>query len=68
MILSGLVKNYPIQAILFNGNVSYKFYKKYIGTIPEVKEWELPSTSPANARANFDQLLEIWKSVFDSIF
>lgn len=58
-----LFQTYPnVRKVLFNGQSSYKFFKKYHPTQLEKTAYEImPSTSPANASARFEQKLEIWK-------
>lgn len=65
--ICGLTNKYGIENIIFNGNTAYKFYKKYIGKIEKHKEIVLPSTSPANAKIKYDELLKIWNSTIISI-
>ncbi len=57
--LSGIFQTAAIQAIFANGNKAHEVCTKQIG-IPAVK---LPSTSPANARFRFDDLLAAWKAI-----
>lgn len=59
--ITGLINIYNINVIIFNGNTAYKFYKKYFKNIKGVKEIVLPSTSPANARFDYEKLFEIWR-------
>ena len=57
--LSGIFKEAPIQAVFANGNKAYEVCTKRIG-ITAIK---LPSTSPANARFRFEDLLTSWKQI-----
>lgn len=57
--LSGIFQTAAIQAVFANGNKAHEVCTKQIG-IPAVK---LPSTSPANARFRFDDLLAAWKAI-----
>ena len=52
-----------IPAVLFNGNMAYTFYKRGIGEMPKRV---MPSTSPANARLNFNQKLSIWAEALNN--
>ena len=61
--IKSLLKSYPnIKIICLNGNKSYSAFKKYF---PELLEkyscHKMPSTSPANARYNIENLLEQWE-------
>ena len=56
--------NYPnIGCICFNGNKAKQTYIKHVGMImtERINYIALPSTSPANARWNYDDLLIVWK-------
>ena len=57
--LSGIFQTAAIQAVFANGNKAHEVCTKQIG-ISAVK---LPSTSPANARFRFDDLLAAWKAI-----
>ena len=54
---------YPaLKCFLFNGQQSYKFFKKFHPALLEKYEYYiLPSTSPANASISFDEKLKHWK-------
>ena len=61
---SAFLTQYPkIHRICFNGNKAKSSYQRHIGMIfPErINYLALPSTSPANARWNFDALLTEWR-------
>lgn len=62
-------KKYPkIYKICFNGGKSYNCFKKYNKDLLQSKKYkfyQLPSTSPANARFSFVSLCEAWKNVLD---
>ena len=65
-------KNPKIGAVFFNGGPAEKLFKKHVmPNISEYKEklafYRLPSTSPANARLNFEQKLEQWRIIMDYI-
>ncbi|MCI5634397.1 MAG: DNA-deoxyinosine glycosylase [Alphaproteobacteria bacterium] len=58
-----LLLEFPnIKKLLFNGQKSFAFFKKYHPKLLEKYEYAvLPSTSPANARLSFTEKLEQWK-------
>ena len=47
-----------ISKVFFNGNNAYQFYRRGIG---EIERRVLPSSSPANARMQFDEKLRLWR-------
>ena len=57
--LSEIFRAAPIRAVFANGNKAYEVCTKRIG-ITAIK---LPSTSPANARFRFEDLLTSWKQI-----
>ena len=59
--LSNIFKEAHIQAVFANGTKAYEVCIKQIG-ISAVK---LPSTSPANARFGFEDILEAWKQLLE---
>ena len=61
--LSGIFRTASIQTVFANGSKAYEICTKRIG-ISAVK---LPSTSPANARFRFEDLLEVWKQVLPAL-
>lgn len=61
--LSGIFREAAIQAVFTNGNKAYEICTKRI-KIPAVK---LPSTSPANARFRFDDLVSEWSRILPYI-
>ena len=58
-----------VEYILFNGQKAAQYFKAYNGEyLSKRKFFELPSTSPANARYNLDKLIKEWGnslSLFD---
>lgn len=58
-----LLAQYPkVQKLLFNGQKSFQFFKKYhSGLLEELEYYTLPSTSPANATLCFDTKLAEWQ-------
>lgn len=61
--LSGIFRAAAIQAVFANGNKAYEICINRIKT-PAIR---LPSTSPANARFRFDDLLTEWKRILPYI-
>ncbi|UTC51715.1 DNA-deoxyinosine glycosylase [Treponema sp. OMZ 855] len=57
--LSSIFKEAPIQAVFANGTKAYEVCIKHIG----ISAIKLPSTSPANARFGFAELLDAWKQI-----
>lgn len=59
-----LLAGHPETIKIFcNGNAAYNYLKRAFGCIfNEYKAEALPSTSPANARVNFETKLQIWRS------
>ncbi len=59
----GLLAQYSnIEKLLFNGQKSFGFFKKYHKALLDKYNFSvLPSTSPANARLSFDEKFEIWR-------
>lgn len=57
-----LKKNRQISKLLFNGQKSFAFFKKYHAPLLKQINWQiLPSTSPANARLNYATKLNLWR-------
>ena len=66
--IAGLLERFPaVQAIIFNGAASEKFFRQLVlptlppGTQPDLLR--MPSTSPANAGMNFDDKLNAWREM-----
>ena len=57
--LSSIFKEAPIQTVFANGTKAYEVCIKQIG----ISAIKLPSTSPANARFGFEELLAAWKQI-----
>ena len=55
--LPNFIESKGITLVLFNGANAYGFYRRGIGDVPKNI---LPSTSPANARMNYDEKLAAW--------
>jgi len=56
--VAGLVKDSKVKCIALNGGKAKSTFKQKIDGVDVVF---LPSTSPANARMNFDALFEVWQ-------
>ena len=58
-----LLKQYPkIKKLLFNGQKSYQFFKKYHSKLLQEYTYAvLPSTSPANAGMTYKEKYILWK-------
>ena len=61
--INELLRKYSkIKKVVFNGQASQKYFKKYIGFNEGISYFAMPSTSPANARMKFEEKLQNWKS------
>lgn len=58
-----ILQTADIQQIFCNGGKSYSLYKKYCQKETGRVAVELPSTSPANAAASLEKLIEKWHMV-----
>ncbi len=60
---------YPaLKRFLFNGQQSYKFFKRFHPALLEKYEYYiLPSTSPANASIPFDEKLKRWQEALSQV-
>lgn len=55
-----------IKKLLFNGQKSFYFFKKYHSELLKKYNYAvLPSTSPANARLSFEKKFEQWQKEFN---
>lgn len=64
-----LLKKYPnIKIICLNGNKSFSAFKQYF---PDLLEkyfcYKMPSTNPANARFNLEELIKEWEIIKQDI-
>ena len=61
--LSVILNNSKVERVFVNGKTAEKYYNKY--TFPEtgIRAICLPSTSPANAAVNFDDLIKAWEII-----
>lgn len=64
--LLGFIDNHPqLRLLCFNGIKAEQTFNRYIDIKDRVNDLQLlrlPSTSPANARMNFEEKLAIWRS------
>lgn len=57
-----LLAHHHINKLLFNGQKSFEFFKRYHGKLLETTAFEtMPSTSPANATISFEKKMAIWQ-------
>lgn len=64
----GILKKYPgVKAIAFNGAKAYSLFVKHFGSVHEIKVYELPSTSPANASISLDHKTKQWEKIKASL-
>lgn len=61
--ISELLQKAPIERIFCNGKTSHACYEKYVFPETGVHAVCLPSTSPANAAWNINQLAEAWGEI-----
>ncbi len=60
--INKIISESKIQRILFNGSTSYNILKKYydLKLLKGITTIVLPSTSPANAKYSFENLVDKW--------
>ncbi len=61
-------KHPAIKYVFFNGTAAMKFYKKYVGFSDKYQYFLLPSTSPANARMDFEKKLHKWQLILEKTY
>lgn len=61
--LSVITSTACIKKIFTNGGTANRLYKKYCQSQTEIQAVPLPSTSPANAKFGFDELVEAWSVI-----
>lgn len=61
--LSPVFKEADIRQVFCNGGAAYRYYQKYQEQKTGRRAIQLPSTSPANARASMDDLFDQWKII-----
>ena len=65
--IEGFLNEYQsISTILLNGKKAEAMYRRYFNQIP-IHTITLPSTSPANARLNFEEKLNLWKEAINPL-
>lgn len=52
-----------LKLVVFNGKKAEKLYEKFFQRIETIRYLTLPSTSPANRKFNFDQMIEEWSKI-----
>lgn len=62
-IIALLEENPAIKLVVFNGQKAYNLYLKYFEKKENVQYLCLPSTSPANAKTNLEQLITHWRTI-----
>lgn len=65
--LTRVLDHAPVQRIFANGGKAYSLYQKYAFPVTGKEAVKLPSSSPANAGWQMDQLLEAWKQILDDL-
>lgn len=65
--ISVILKNADIKAVFTTGATAAKLYKKFIEPETKISAIALPSTSPANAKIKFEELVEEYKIVLEYI-
>ena len=63
--MSIIFEKAPIKAVFTTGTTAAKLYKKFIEAETKIPAKTLPSTSPANAKVKFEELVEEYKIVFE---
>ena len=63
--LSVILNSAEIKAIFATGATAAKLYKKFIEPETKIPVITLPSTSPANAKVKFEELVEEYKIVLE---
>lgn len=61
--ISGLIKQYGISKIYFNGAAAYNLFQRINNEKLDAELIKLPSTSPANASYNLSRLIDAWKII-----
>lgn len=61
--IPGLLKKAPIRAIFTNGKKADELYRRLCYPMTGVEAICLPSTSPANGRFDFEDLVQAWSAV-----
>lgn len=61
--INKIIKNSKVKKIYTTGMTAYKLYNKYIFKSVGIEAIYLPSTSGANAKMNFDKLVQEYKKI-----
>lgn len=61
--IAGLLKRAPIRAVFTTGVTAAKLYQKLLPDLP--RAIPLPSTSPANCRVRFEELVEQYRVILE---
>ncbi|HMG82617.1 MAG TPA: DNA-deoxyinosine glycosylase [Ferruginibacter sp.] len=64
---SFISKHRNLKVIAFNGKKSETIFNKYFTRQKEIKYILLPSSSPANARINFENICKLWSEMLDYV-
>ncbi len=59
--LSRIIQHAKIHHVVTNGGTADRLYRRFCLAQTGIKAVNLPSTSPANARCSFDELLDAWR-------
>ena len=65
--LSVILNSAEIKAIFATGATAAKLYKKFIEPETNIPATALPSTSPANAKIKFEELVEEYKIILNFV-
>lgn len=65
--ISIILNSADIKAVFATGATAAKLYKKFIEPETKIPAIALPSTSPANAKVKFEELVEEYKIVLEYI-
>jgi hypoxanthine-DNA glycosylase len=63
--LPDFIRRHPeLEVIAFNGQKAAKLYDVFFPRFPQLRYFDLPSTSPANARFRLNDLISAWSVAF----
>lgn len=65
--LSVILNSADIKAVFCTGSTAAKLYKKFIEPKTGISAIALPSTSPANAKVKFEELVEEYKIILNFV-
>jgi hypoxanthine-DNA glycosylase len=60
---SFIARHKHLKVVGFNGKKAEALFDKYFNRKTGIKYISLPSTSPANAGINFDNICEVWRQI-----